>query len=211
MKAIKSCGLLLGLLLPLACFGQTMAIYISNPNAITIAGPTAARTVTLPDASFTVARTDAANTFSGTQTLNAAVQMPNLATSSAAQTGTVCWTTSTGNLTVDTTTTCLLSDGRLKMNVEPLDVGLDEVMKLKPVSYDLRPEANPTHLGRQVGLIAQDVIKIDPRLAATYQSGPDEGTPSGVRYEQMVALLVKAVQDQQHEIDGLKRQLGRCK
>jgi hypothetical protein len=46
-------------------------------------------------------------------------------------------------------------------------------------------------------------------MAATYQSGPNEGTPSGVRYEQMVALLVKAVQEQQHEIDGLKRQLKR--
>jgi hypothetical protein len=95
------------------------------------------------------------------------------------------------------------------MNVSPLDVGIDEVMKLKPVSYDLKPEVNPEHLGRQVGLIAQDVFKVDPRLAATYQSGPNEGIPSGVRYEQMVALLVKAVQEQQHEIDGLKRQLKR--
>ena len=133
--------------------------------------------------------------------------MPNLGASSVGTTGTVCWTTSTGLLNVDATTTCLLSDGRLKMNIEPLNAGLDEVMKLKPVSYELKPEANPTHLGRQVGLIAQDVIQVDPRLAATYGSGPNEGTPSGVRYEQMVALLVKAVQEQQREIDQLKRQL----
>jgi hypothetical protein len=139
------------------------------------------------------------------------VLMPGLASSSAATTGTVCWTTSTGNLTVDTTTTCLLSDGRHKMNVEPLDAGIAEVMKLKPVSYDLKPEANPTHLGRQVGLIAQDVIKVDPRLAAVYQSGPDKDTPSGVRYEQMVALLVKGMQEQQHEIDGLRREITHMK
>lgn len=134
-------------------------------------------------------------------TFNGAVLMPTLASSSAATTGTVCWTTSTGNLNVDTTTTCLLSDGRLKMNVSPLDVGIDEVMKLNPVSYELKPEVNPSHLGRQVGLIAQDVMAVDPRLAATYQSGPNEGTPSGVRYEQMVALLVKAMQEQEHKID----------
>ena len=140
-----------------------------------------------------------------TSIFTGAIQLPNVATSSAGTTGTVCWTTGTGNLTVDTTTTCLASDGRLKKNIDPLDVGLNEVMKLKPVSYELK--SDPTHIGRQVGLIAQDVIKVDPRLASVYQSGPDEGTPSGVRYEQMVALLVEAIQEQQHEIDDLKRQL----
>lgn len=132
---------------------------------------------------------------------NNAVLMPGLASNSAATTGTVCWTTGTGNLNVDTTTTCLLSDSRLKMNVSPLEVGIDEVMKLNPVSYDLKPEVNPSHLGRQVGLIAQDVMAVDPRLAAVYETGPDVGTPKGVRYEQMVALLVKAMQEQQHRID----------
>jgi hypothetical protein len=140
-------------------------------------------------------------------TTSTAVTMPGLAASSASTTGTVCWTTATGNLTVDTTTTCLLSDGRHKMNIQPLDAGIAEVMQLKPVSYDLKPNVNPTHLGRQVGLIAQDVIKVDERLASVYQSGPDKGTPSGVRYEQMVALLVEAIQEQQHEIDALKREM----
>jgi hypothetical protein len=138
---------------------------------------------------------------------NAAIRLTGLGSSSASTTGTVCWTTGANNLTVDTTTTCLASDGRLKKNVDPLDVGLNEVMKLKPVSYELK--SDPTHIGRQVGLIAQDVIKVDPRLASVYQSGPDEGTPSGVRYEQMVALLVKAIQEQQQEIDQLKREIKR--
>jgi len=149
-------------------------------------------------------------------TSTGAVTMPALGTSSAGTTGTVCWTTGTGLLNVDTTTTCLLSDGRHKMNVEPLlsfrgegKSIMPEIMEFRPVSYDLKPEANPTHLGRQVGLIAQDVIKVDPRLASVYQSGPDAGTPSGVRYEQMVALLVKGMQEQQHEIDDLKRQIKR--
>lgn len=142
-------------------------------------------------------------------TVTGAVLLPSLATSSAGTTGTLCWTTGTGNVNVDTTTTCLASDGRLKMNVEPLDAGLSEVMKLKPVSYELKPQFNPTHLGRQVGLVAQDVIKVDPRLASVYQSGPDAGTPSGVRYEQLTAVLIKAIQEQQHEIDELKSHLHR--
>lgn len=136
------------------------------------------------------------------------VSFPALPTSSAAQTGTVC-SGAGGVLSVDTTTTCLLSDGRHKMNVEPLDGGIGEIMQLRPVSYDLKPDVNPTHLGRQVGLIAQDVMDIDPRLASVYQAGPDKGTPSGVRYEQMVALLVTGMQEQQREIKSLQRQLRR--
>jgi hypothetical protein len=54
-----------------------------------------------------------------------------------------------------------------------------------------------------VGLIAEDVEKGDPRLVAL----DDKGDPRGVRYMQMTAVLVKAIQDQQHEIDDLKRQI----
>lgn len=141
------------------------------------------------------------------------VAMPNLASSSAATTGTVCWTTATGNLTVDTTVACLASDLRTKMNIRPLDFphgsALDEVMALKPISYTNRPEFDSKHLGRQIGLGAQDVIKIDPRLVSLYGAGPDEGTPSGVRYMQMVALLVKATQEQQAEIKQLRAEVKR--
>jgi len=142
----------------------------------------------------------------GNSSTTGATVLAGLASSSAAQTGTVC--IGTGNvLSYDTTTTCLLSDGRLKDNIAPLDIGLAEVLKLKPVSYDLKPEVNPTHLGKQVGLIAQDVIKVDPRLAALYQSGPQKGTPSGVRYEQLTAVLVKAIQEQQIQITTLEARL----
>lgn len=136
-----------------------------------------------------------------------AIQMPALASSSSAQTGTVCWTTGTGNLTVDTTTTCLLSDMRLKKNMVSLsdNEGLTEVMALKPFSYDLKDD--PLHVGRQVGLGAQQVAKVDPRLVAIYDRGPNIGTPKGVRYEQLTAVLVKAVQQEQAEIEGLRREI----
>lgn len=51
--------------------GDTTIPIVSQ--AITISGPTAARTITVPDANFTAARTDAANTFTGTQTVGALV------------------------------------------------------------------------------------------------------------------------------------------
>lgn len=129
------------------------------------------------------------------------VAMPNLATSSSAQTGTVC-SGASGNLTVDTTTTCLLSSRRYKMNIRPLDVGLAEVEKLAPVSYDLRPQFNPTHLGRQVGLVAEDVAKVDDRFVGRDAAG----RPNGVRYQQLTALLVKGEQELLARLTVLERQ-----
>lgn len=141
-----------------------------------------------------------------TTTLTAlgALNAPNLASSSAATTGTLCWATGTGLINVDTTTTCLLSSRKYKENISPLDTGLKEVMQLQPVSYDLKKQYNPDKIGRQVGLIAEDVEKIDPRFVGR---DPKTGNPRAVRYQQMVALLIHAVQEQQHEIDELKKLL----
>jgi hypothetical protein len=133
------------------------------------------------------------------------VAMANLASSSAATTGTVCWTTG-GNLTVDTTVACLASLGAWKEQIEPLDGALSEILQLRPVSYQLKPEFNPEHLGRQMGFLAEDVEKIDTRLVGY---GGD-GKLRGVRYMQMTALLTegekelhRTIQRQQWEIYGL--------
>lgn len=131
-------------------------------------------------------------------TSGGAVSLPSLAASSSAATGSVCWTTG-GNLTVDTTVACLSSTIRVKQDVEPLDIGLPEVLRMRPVSYNLRPEFNPQHLGPQVGMIAEEVQQIDPRLVAV----DDDGQARGIRYMQLTAVLVKAVQQQQREIKGL--------
>jgi len=130
--------------------------------------------------------------------------LKNLASSSAATTGTLCWTTGTGLVNVDTTAACLASTRKIKQNEQPLRSGLQTVMALRPVSYDLKPEFNPMHLGRQVGLVAEDVVKVDPRLVAL----DDNGDPRGVRYMQLTAVLAEAVQEQQKQIDQLKEQVS---
>ncbi len=140
-------------------------------------------------------------------TLNGAFLAPNLASSSAATTGTLCWTTGTGNVNVDTSTTCLLSTRKIKQDIEPLDAGIETVMKLEPISYQLKPEHNPAHLGRQVGFISEDVGAIDDRLI----SHDDHGDPMGVRYQQLTAVLTKAIQQQQHEIEMLKAQVKKLR
>lgn len=71
-------------LFPAVNGSDTTSFIATGNTAITFAGPTAARTVTLPDANFTVARTDAANTFTGVQTMTSPVfTTPALGTPSA--------------------------------------------------------------------------------------------------------------------------------
>ena len=127
------------------------------------------------------------------------VNLSGITASSLAQTGTVCIGAG-GALTYDTTTTCLLSALKFKQDVQPLDVGLSELMKLRPVSYSLKPQYDPDHLGRQIGMIADEVQDVDPRLVGL----DGEGKVHGVRYEQMVALLAKAIQEQQQQISELR-------
>ena len=175
--------------------GGAISVNLTGANNVSIASTSNSGTVAIGNAS------SAAVNIGG-----ATVKLTGLATSSAAQTGTVCSGTG-GLLTVDTTTTCLASSRRWKEHISALDAGIDELMKLKPVSYDLKPAFNPAHLGRQIGLIAEDVQAVDPRLVGLDK----DGKPNGVRYQQMVALLVKAVQEQQAEITQLRKRVAELK
>jgi len=131
-----------------------------------------------------------------TSTQHGAYQLPDIASSSSAQTGTLCWTTSTGNITVDTTTTCLLSSARFKHDIRPLEDPLKIAMALKPVSY----EYNEMIKGEQVGLVAEDVAAVDPRLVSTEA----DGTPRAVRYQQLTAVLAGAIQKLKADNDNLR-------
>jgi hypothetical protein len=152
----------------------------------------------------------------GAKTINGAtVAFPGIAQSSAAQTGTLCWASST--ITYDATLGCLSSLTALKQLIRPLTGALAEIRGSNPISYELKPEYDPTHAGRQIGFLAEDMEKLDPRLVGY---GPD-GKLRGVRYMQASALAVAGVKEldsketddmtvvkavlvkQQREIDGL--------
>jgi hypothetical protein len=135
---------------------------------------------------------------------------PNLSTSAGFQSGYICGGAS-GELVSDSGL-CLASSGRFKYQIHPLNkIGLDELMKFNPVRYYYKPEFNGKlqsniNFNREfVGLIAEDVNKIDSRFV-TYEK--DNITPHSVRYEQLVALVIKAVQEEQFEINDLKSQVS---
>ena len=88
----------------------------------------------------------------------------------------------------------LSSSLRYKKDVEPIDIGLDFVLQLNPVKYNLK-EGNIA----QVGFIAEDF----PEKRLVSNSMVDDQDESkglqveGVNYAQIVAPLVKAIQEQQ--------------
>lgn len=147
---------------------------------------------------LTVTNTNAPTTTSVVTLRGATLNFPDMISSSAAQTGTVCWGTG-GQLTYDPTLGCLTSSARFKRDIVDLDAGLAEVMRMRPVSFVYTN--NPADKARQVGLIAEEVNAVDPRLVG-YE--PDGITPRGVRYAEYTAMLTKAIQQQQAQIDALK-------
>ncbi len=123
--------------------------------------------------------------------------------------------TSSGYLCIDGTNQVVTSAGacdtsssrRFKKDINDLtvDSGVAEVMKLNPVTFFYTPEFNgafstdTNYNSEQVGFIAEDVAKIDPRLV-TYEK--DGTTVHGVRYEKFVSILTKAIQSIENTIIG---------
>jgi hypothetical protein len=94
----------------------------------------------------------------------------------------------------------LTSSIRYKKDVLPIDIGLDFILGLKPVKYNLKDSDEA-----QVGFIAEDFP--DTRLVAMSRIDKDDESkglqPESVNYSQIVAPLVKAIQEQQALITTL--------
>lgn len=92
------------------------------------------------------------------------------------------------------------SDRRLKTNISNLKYGLDEVLRLQPVTYNWKktPDTN-----KQIGLIAQDVRPIIPEMVEGDESKED----LSMKYTDLIPVLINAIKEQQKQIDVLKQQV----
>lgn len=92
------------------------------------------------------------------------------------------------------------SDARLKINIVPLYYGLNEVMQMKPVQYNWKetPDGN-----KEIGFLAQDIQQLIPEAVVA----PANGDALGMKYTELIPVLVNAIQEQQKQIDELKRLL----
>jgi len=96
-----------------------------------------------------------------------------------------------------------VSDISVKENIIPIGYGLNEILKMKPVWFDFIDEYKNYGEGRQNGNIAQDIEKIIPEAVFV--------TPStgkmGINYDQLHAVYIKAIQEQQAQIEELKAKI----
>lgn len=95
---------------------------------------------------------------------------------------------------------CLVSAMRFKENDKDMDMGLDTVLRLRPVTYNYKPEIGRGD-GRWMGFIADEALKVDERLG--YRD-PD-GAPLGFNYLTYPAVLTKAIQELAAKVEALEK------
>lgn len=100
-----------------------------------------------------------------------------------------------------------LSDVRHKHDVKALPNGaLALVDRLRPVSYLWNEARDDGMRGRQIGFTAQDVEKVIPTVVLTQA---DENRTKALKYDQLIPILTKAIQEQQAEIRRMKARLDK--
>jgi hypothetical protein len=105
----------------------------------------------------------------------------------------------TGNLTVNGTF-INPSDARLKQQIKPIAYGLAEVRRLNPVTWKWNTDP---HGSVQMGLVAQDVQGVLPELV----QGGNDNEPLGLNYIGLLPVAIRAIQEQQTEIEDQKKQI----
>ncbi len=114
-----------------------------------------------------------------------------------------------------------VADQDLKKNVLPVRNALSYVQQLEPKKFEYNTDKYSKlklPAGQHYGFLAEDVQKVLPELVATrsqsYMVG--KNTYKNASYknydlESLIPILVGAIQEQQEQIDELKRQLAEKK
>jgi hypothetical protein len=95
------------------------------------------------------------------------------------------------------------SDLRLKKNIENSKYGLSDLLKLRPVDYQMKSNSE-----KQVGFIAQEVKKIIPEVVS---GDENSDVMMGVSYGNLVPVLVNAIKEQQAQIEKMQKEIEELK
>lgn len=160
-----------------------------------------------------------------TLSVEGTVGLHGLTTSAGLQSSILCGKEVSGGEVIAESVACVASAKRYKENIEDLDVGLEELMALRPVSFTWKKEFNagyekdPNKNGVQYSLVADEVKQVDPKLVnlttstttfegKTYAPGTINGLAD---VNHWVSVFVKWLQEivnrqnaQQREIDDLR-------
>jgi hypothetical protein len=110
--------------------------------------------------------------------------------------------------------TTYYSDLKLKSDIRDIENTGSKLMLLKPVKYKMLPQykgdaksdSMMTEKAKvdQMGFIAQDMQKIFPELVTQDKAGT-----LGIKYIELIPILVKAYQEQQAELAALKERVAK--
>jgi hypothetical protein len=116
------------------------------------------------------------------------------------------------------------SDRKLKKDIRDLDNALGIVMQLSPKTYEYRRDEFPGMAlpgGKQYGLIAQEVEQVLPEIvmdnvnpAKQDQNGnviSQQVDFKSLSYQELVPVLIKAIQEQQEQIEKLRSEVEALK
>ena len=111
--------------------------------------------------------------------------------------------------------TTIASDRRLKENINPLKYGLEELLKLNPVSYDWKIGDRSS----DIGIIAQEVMEVVPEVVTKkeiigktkdflQENYPnEEPVRYSVDYGKLSIILINSIKEQQKQIEDLQSKI----
>jgi hypothetical protein len=119
--------------------------------------------------------------------------------------------TSGEELTKEADSTCDSSSIKVKEDVENLTHGLDTVMQMRPITFRYKKDFKPTFQLERTGFIAEEMAEVVPEVI-TYEdynneTGLAEGPIDGIDYNKLTAVLTKAIQEQQEQIEELSARI----
>ena len=112
------------------------------------------------------------------------------------------------------------SDLMLKQNIQPFSA-INRIMKLEPKSFMFISGSQYAHInlspGKHYGLVAQELEKVFPELVVDAihpsveemrgEKGGEEIHYKGVKYIELIPILIQAVQEQQKTIEELTKRI----
>ena len=106
-----------------------------------------------------------------------------------------------------------LSDGRLKTNITQMPEILDKIMDLRPVEYEMKYADEKQD--KKIGFIAQEVKLLFPGLVTVSKdstnSYKDISDLHIMNYSGFGVLAIKAIQEQQQQIETMKNEIKMLK
>jgi len=114
------------------------------------------------------------------------------------------------------------ADIKKMRDIQPIHYGLEEIMKLNPITYQWKEEKINDFVipekdkSTKIGFSAQELQKVLPEVVQTYQWKEYEENPGvlvkkqanqlAVNYTEIIPVAIKAIQEQQVRIEAIRKE-----